>query len=94
MVHCLEKGPVPDLHDVGAQRTAQIGDFLVPESFQMRDCQIHALIIINAYICGVRIADNMIVVEDRRSPACLEIFHPWLSQGKPITKVRHNRAEA
>ena len=82
----LEECVIAHLHDMGFKRAAQISDFLMPETLEVRDCQFHPFLVVDSDVSDGRIVMDLVVVEHRRGAGRPKVCHPGIVQGKSENK--------
>ena len=86
LMHGMEEGCMSYLKNLRSKRTAEIGNLTMPKSGKIRDSKFHSLIIINTYISGRRIPNNIVIEKYSRSVAGFKILNPRVVQGKADCK--------
>ena len=77
------------LKNLRSKGTAEIGNVPVSESGKIRDSNFHPFIIIDTYISGGRISNNVVIKKHGRCVASLEVTNPWIIQRKADCKCAH-----
>ena len=80
---CMEKGQVPLLVHIGAETAAQVADLPMAQLFQISHSQVHSFIVVHTYIAAGGVGGDVVVQQNRRGPADLQLVQPGVGQGQP-----------
>ena len=80
---CMEKGEVALLVHIGAETATQVADLPMAQLFQISHSQVHSFVVVHTYIAAGGVGRDVVVQQDRRGPAGLQLVQPGVRQGQP-----------